>query len=145
LLGIIKEGALWATNIHFLNDASELTEPLRIAHEELKYQLDNGKILEEEYKKNIDLIITLMEFADSSFYNMFVASFCTEDDILSQWRGYGMFGSAYAMGFDIQKLIETIEKNNFELRHCQYENRKDYTQIIKDYIPKFIESTIKMG
>jgi hypothetical protein len=31
--------------------------------------------------------------------DVYVTSFCRDGDLLSQWRGYGAFGSGYALGF----------------------------------------------
>jgi hypothetical protein len=44
----------------------------------------------------------------------FAISFCDDGDLLSQWRGYGSFGSGYAIGFeprkfDILQLVKLIE------------------------------------
>lgn len=36
--------------------------------------------------------------------NTYVACFCEDDDLLSQWRGYGNSGAGYAIGFDTKRL-----------------------------------------
>ena len=140
LIGILKYRALWATKIHYLNDASELIEPLRIAENELEILarqfhaegMKNDQLTKDIYDR------MLYDIQSWKSINIYVASFCTQGDLLSQWRGYGVPSSAYAIGFDSQKLVQTISQYSFELRKCQYYNsmayRKEITQLIMEYV-----------
>lgn len=143
LVGILKERALWATKIHYMNDASELTEPLHIANlilSKLIEQLDIGK--DKEFKKDIYRTMLVVMNA-SEHINICVASFCTDGDLLSQWRGYGVPGSAYSIGFDTKKLVETVNSYSFELRCCQYYDPEAYQQKIQKFILEVLDEAIR--
>lgn len=100
LKGILSEKSLWATKIHHLNDASELNRPLDIARrilEEKEKQAGRSKIITEMITE-IDVWRSL---------NICIASFCQNGDLLSQWRGYGVYNSAYSIGFNTKQLEES--------------------------------------
>jgi hypothetical protein len=99
LVGIIESKSLFATHIHFLNDASEVLHSSEVAarvFEECaksaapiegvpaQYVIENGRSL---FKGGLAI-----------GNQAFVASFCENHDLLSQWRGYAMEG--YAIGFE---------------------------------------------
>jgi len=69
LLGIFEEKALWATKIHYLNDASELVRPFNIAN---NYLL--GKIKDTPEKEIIERMRYNIEISGGQ--NICVASFC---------------------------------------------------------------------
>ena len=140
LLGILKESALWVTKIHYLNDASELIEPLHVADTvltKLKQQLDIEDVKDKQTKREIYLSM-LDDIRDWERINICVASFCADGDFLSQWRGYGVPGSSYSIGFDREKLTETIQSHPFDLHRCQYFNPEAYRQRIEQFIIGFI-------
>jgi len=95
LQGILSSNRLWATNISFLNDASELI-----------YACDLVNVTLEECMEKYDSNI-VKEFLGRSmktfnafdgFYDAYVFCFCEDDDLLSQWRAYGTRGGGYAIG-----------------------------------------------
>ena len=98
LLGIIQNGRLWATDIRFLNDPSEgsfLPERL-ISLMESK----PGGISDTEREVISGLQKALCN--PRSNYSSFCASLSANDDLLSQWRGYGSFGNGYAVGLSLE-------------------------------------------
>lgn len=135
LLGILQAGTLWATKIHYLNDASELVEPLRLADQCIleKYGriYDSGDPDEDFALKIIDNMLAAVRGAAS--INICLVSFCTNGDLLSQWRGYGNPGCAYSIGFNTSRLNESIAARGqgFELRSCTYYDRSSYEQEIR--------------
>ena len=144
LIGILKESALWATKIHYMSDASELTEPLRIANTQLTVftrQLDSEEAKDKERKKDIILKI-LDDIRTWEQLNMCIVSFCAKADLLSQWRGYGVPGSAYSIGFDRENLIKTIGSHPFELRRCQYYDSVSYEEKIHKFVLDIINEAV---
>jgi hypothetical protein len=152
LLGILKKHALWASKIKYMNDSSELIEPLRIANielnnfrkqliEEKSSVINSGEIIKR------DKIIRAMsgELFGWEDVNLCVVSFCQEGDLLSQWRGYGVPSSSYSIGFDTEKLVKNLneDKSPFELHMCKYYNREDYQQKIHQFIEQTIDGAIK--
>lgn len=101
LLGIIKNGRLWATDIRFLNDPSEgsfLPERLISLMESKPGGINNT---ERE-------VITGLQDAlrnPNSNYSSFCTSLSANGDLLSQWRGYGSFGKGYAVGLSLEGLL----------------------------------------
>lgn len=97
LIGIITSRELWASDCQFLNDGTELSYARKIFFAEVK---------------KLNLKKTLFEDADTWYsvpgpslerFRMFIACFCEDSDLLSQWRGYGT-DQGYALGFDIAQL-----------------------------------------
>lgn len=94
LIGIVTRQELWASDCQFLNDGTEL-----------KYARE---IFSAEVKK-----LNLPPLEGSSGYmiagpsldrfRVFIACFCEEGDLLSQWRSYGA-DQGYAIGFDTERL-----------------------------------------
>jgi len=119
-----------------MNDASELIEPLRIAGALLEthlHQLDVEDTKDRETKKQIALRM-LDDIHDWPYVNKCVASFCTDGDLLSQWRAYGVPGSAYSIGFDSAKLADTILLHRFELLRCDYYEPAAYREKVHQFI-----------
>ena len=138
LLGTLNERALWATKMHYLNDASELIEPFRIGIEEL----DQLSLLQKE-NEDREIISNLKDsIGNSRGENYCVVSFCTYGDLLSQWRAYGSFGSAYSVGFNFNKLQQHISTYRFELRRCEYYEDKDYQAKIKEFIGSVVTKAL---
>lgn len=145
LLGIFRESAFWATKIHYLNDSSELVEPFNTAKEYLT-NLKNVK-----YSKSVEDLNEEKEIIESMLYeievneglNIFVASFCMDGDLLSQWRGYGSPEPAYSIGFKSNKLVEILGEHSFELHKCEYFDPSHYRDNIQHFIDVFIDETKK--
>jgi hypothetical protein len=127
LLGILSQNVLWATKIQYLNDASELTKPIEIAVKMVE-DMQKSSVLSVETKKSLSEGIEQLNFWRE--VNLCVASFCEEGDLLSQWRGYGSFGSAFSVGFKTEKIQDTISKNGFELIQCKYLDDAGYSEAV---------------
>ena len=94
---------LWATDTAFLNDAAELVYGVdlalgairAIAHQSVSEA--TARLMTALGEPNSGI---LRPFLDQSL-RLFVTCFCTNDDLLSQWRAYGGRGDAggYAIGF----------------------------------------------
>lgn len=134
LLGILKEEELWATKVQYLNDASELTEPLKIASEILNEKLSH--IPPEKMWEPEGVVLGKWCHDTSSWraINCFTASFCEGKDLLSQWRGYGLPRSPCSIGFDSKKLREVTCGLNIELKPCDYFNRTGYRRKITEFV-----------
>jgi len=95
LLGIMESNRLWATNVRFLNDPSEIDYAICIIRESL------GSVpLPANFHDQVNYRLDESE-AEARVY---VCCFCLEGDLLSQWRGYGAQGGGYAIGFDTENF-----------------------------------------
>ncbi|HBF38366.1 MAG TPA: hypothetical protein DDW50_13715 [Firmicutes bacterium] len=111
LLGIVKEKTIRATDIHYLNDSTEVYYGLG----EVK------KILENKIKVNEnDVLLKALDFLNGEYFlgdkidpfhnkigkpwiDAYISCFCEKEDLLSQWRGY-TDGSGYSIGFSFSEL-----------------------------------------
>ncbi len=130
LVGILKEKELWATNILYLNDSTELSDARDVFSAELKTSLDLGQ-LSNWISTGLALYARILPF------DHFVVSFCEHGDLLSQWRGYGPRSSGYSLGFWSSALSAAArtEKNNYRgvcsLRKVKYKNTEKAKMIGK--------------
>lgn len=139
LLGITESKNIWATNILYLNDASELHYAKAIFREELAEfrrahpEFDKTTILDDSlghfFLETIeDNINALLPSQDLGF---FVCSFSEECDLLSQWRGYCKNGNGFSLGFSLNQL-EIIARNaHYFMRQCLYDRGEQARKIQK--------------
>ncbi len=97
LMGIAQSGRFWASHWQFLNDPTEARHGLAIAQRELS-KIESETHLGELAAK------TSVKLDGERRSDLYTVSFCRGGDLLSQWRGYGAFGTGYSLGFDIEKL-----------------------------------------
>lgn len=115
LLSIVERRELWASSVAYLNDAAELTfgrECLHAAGELVVGELGGIFDGEGDIGGGFFLAGSMRALGEQNpkFRESHVAtpetyavSFCTNGDLLSQWRGYGQ-GSGYAIGLDPDPL-----------------------------------------
>ena len=122
LLGMLQAGRLWATNAHFMNDPKEITYAADIVQRAVREAADRHKAAVDALDPGwMDKLITFgrdrawkapkIEQWSSDAIRTFdeqggayIACFCREPDLLSQWRGYGAVGGGYAVGFNSADL-----------------------------------------
>jgi hypothetical protein len=93
LVGIVTHCELWASDCQFLNDGTELSYASDIFFAEVaKLNLPS-----------IDGGGYYLAGPSLKYFRMFIACFCEDGDLLSQWRGYGA-DQGYALGFDTKQL-----------------------------------------
>ena len=90
LYGILRTRTIWATQFDFLNDRSEFSYALEILKERLTAQAG--------VEASAKLIPGLDKWRNLTGAH-YVASFCEDGDLLSQWRGYAQTNDGYAIGF----------------------------------------------
>lgn len=112
LHGILQSGALRATNYLYLNDTSEIEHGTKIVigflrdeagrqRGELRQLLVEAADRLEQYTRETEPDPILRESAPLDIY---IASFCEEPNLLSQWRAYGGAEGRYCIGFDVKSL-----------------------------------------
>lgn len=111
LLGMVKTNRIWATDVSFLNDPSEGKLFPKAIIRQMEEKPGGLNELEARIVQSIKANDTRRDGVLP-----YSVSFCAEGDLLSQWRGYGSFGSGYAIGFElagvphwqIGQLVEVI-------------------------------------
>jgi hypothetical protein len=111
LLGILDAGALWATDIRFLNDSTEFlfARDVLVSHV-------RGRVLRLRNEHVRQVIEQEIERLASATSRAYVACFSEEGNSLSQWRAYAP-RDGVAIGFH-RGALERV--NDFVLRKCQY-------------------------
>jgi hypothetical protein len=90
LLGILERRCLFASDVWFLNDASEV----RYAQERMVERVREHLGADQPWLQEL---LEVSEAKPGWLDDVFVTSFCEEPDLLSQWRGYAAGG--FAIGF----------------------------------------------
>jgi hypothetical protein len=107
LIGILKTGQIWSTQVTCVNDNLEQRYFGDLVHDAVR----------EQRAKNTDPMLGVMlRVADEALANRdfttashFVACFSEVEDDLGQWRGYGSGECGYAIGFLSDRILEAIK------------------------------------
>lgn len=94
LNGILENNCVWASNINFINDSTEYIYGVEIFKEAVELVKKNIK---NEYL--YEILKEISGKKDIIKDNVFCISFCENNDLLSQWRGYSNSGGV-AIGFE---------------------------------------------
>lgn len=116
LIGIITSRKLWATDLYYLNDSSELTYAIGVIRNELS-QIQNA--LNPRYSEIVQRIFASLEWL--AIATIYVSSFSEDGDLLSQWRAYCTSTSGFSIGFDRSRLWKATDRQNFRLEQCIYD------------------------
>jgi hypothetical protein len=69
-------------------------------------------------------------------YTPFVARFCEDGDLLSQWRGYGNDGEGFPLGLSVPWLLG-LENDGFRLQRVIYDRRRAHqTELVLMFLDK---------
>ena len=120
LLGILDSKEIWASEIQYLNDATEFRNGLDVVGAELRKRLDELDSREGGIRgEGLFRELTTLDEID---VDVFVLSLTENGDDLSQWRAYGGKHSGFALGFDIERLCQLASEHQFSLDRCLYES-----------------------
>jgi len=96
LQGIVQNHDLWLTHSRYSNDDEEITHGYRIVKEVI-----DGERLGAEMPDKITYLDILAELVKNPTpEGVYICCFCLEDNLLSQWRGYGANGTGVSVRFD---------------------------------------------
>ncbi len=90
---ILNDQVLWSSDVLSMNDCSEFRYAVSIVHDVLMSRWNKLPIQVAEYFCPRKLLRI------GSTWNMFAACFCSESDLLGQWRAYACDGQGVAIGF----------------------------------------------
>lgn len=114
--GMLRSRQLWASHVAYLDDTYELIQARKMLFSVLSARIQNALLFswENDAKSILEQVSAL---------NVCVASFSTDGDDLSQWRGYASPPPGFAIGFDFAKLRQAAIKNKCRLVACEYDKR----------------------
>ncbi|MDM0031236.1 DUF2971 domain-containing protein [Variovorax sp. J22P271] len=127
---IVEGKQLWASDIRYMSDASELDTAARLIASVSANMLHAGLIQDAE---------VLHQFAvwvGHRFKNghaLFAACFSERGNLLSQWRGYCPAGNGYSLGFDPNDLAEVAKAQRFSLVRCIYD-RDEQRRVLEEVV-----------
>ncbi len=109
LLGMLEGHQLWATNVRFMNDTTELGYGIGLVREVLQEpatgRAPRRAASRRVTRQNREDILAMLADTEANTKH-FAVCFCENGDLLSQWRGYGALGSGFAVGLHGKKLCD---------------------------------------
>lgn len=133
VVGMLDDGVFWATDANYLNDYKEIQLGIDYANNWLEL---NKTSIDQEVAKRLKLNFDPNPGSQSG-QRMFVCSFSTEKDSLSQWRAYGK-GGGYAIGFHREYLEKKAAQLGLRLEKCVYEHDFNNNPI-QEYLTKLLD------
>jgi hypothetical protein len=141
LMGIVEGGAIWASEIKYLNDSEELTHLAEWIRSEIA--LKRGPSDQE----GSSIMSQFQEWSRERLTNghmLFVTSFTENGNLLSQWRGYCPFGKGVSVGFTTAKISAIARAAEFSLGRCIY-TAEDKSSIVTDIVDGVVEEAKRQG
>lgn len=129
LLGIFRSGRIWATQVKYLNDASEFQHAVALAD-----GIAGGMVERASAWDRRQSCERLVKGVREAGISICVASFSEHGDDLSQWRAYSK-GVGYSIGFSYDALVEAATAAGWILAPCVYgehEQKKLMTALLEE-------------
>lgn len=120
LSGIVREGAIWASDVRLMNDRAEVT-----------YALEQMRSLIASDEENSIGDETLDAIFHPGRIWQFAACFSLARDQLSQWRAYGA-KVGVAIGFSRNHLTRAVEAQNGRIVNCRYFGPRHFSGITQE-------------
>ena len=140
LRGIVDEGGLFATDIHYFNDAAELRHFMHLLHGEIDQRLQQHSVHEK----------ALRQFKEWTSYRIpdgnmvFVTSFTENGNLLSQWRGYCAIGKGISLGLNPVLLERCSQTQQFHVGKCIYTSPEQHL-IVRRVVDSIVRITEERG
>lgn len=148
LMGMAATKSLWASNVYYMNDSTEIVHACNVLENVLRTRLafGNPASSETEFLKQFQ---NWVNSCRSTTYDLFVFSLSEEPSILSQWRSYTPHGKGVSIGFPQNLLTSIMQKSNLRIAKCIYDNHEQ-EEILGGLVEKLLitfrqdESTIDL-
>lgn len=142
---IMNSGKMYASDLTYMNDASELTFGIDVLMTALKV-IVNKKRIKSGFRKWLQQIIN----NDSQLRNgleqapVYISCFCREEDTLNQWRSYGDNGNGVCIVFNFDKTLRKLGRDlsdGFFMKNVKYlsrtYNKNTWEAVIKEIEKEF--------
>jgi hypothetical protein len=119
LVSIVPGGKLWASDVHYLNDSSELHHAVQLFVRDVHTRQQS-----DPPSSDVALLWQLSSWLQgrlASGHLLFVACFTEAGDLLSQWRGYTPHARGVSLGFSSSHLLECANVQGFAFGRCIYQ------------------------
>src|ERR1700730_15235583 len=133
-LGIVTSRSLWASKVHYMNDATEFVHAVGIAKSVIASRAASGSndriTLLNELRKRLDSISNI---------HMFVACLSEVGDLLSQWRGYCSAGNGFSIGVSSERLLPVLSRQGFGIAACVYDDSEQH-RLLEEIVDDAVET-----
>lgn len=130
LLGIVDSGVLWTSDIRYMNDSAEMTHTADLLREEIRQRIAGGHPNPQLLNQFLDWV----SYRITNGHMLFGASFRSNGNLLSQWRGYSALGKGVSIGFNPEVIVQCAQHQRFQVGKCLYEpaeQRRLIAQIVE--------------
>lgn len=127
VLGIVSSQVLWASDIRYMNDSAELRHTADLVKAEVTERIASG----HDCPQLLNYFIDWVEHRITNGHILFGASFRSNGNLLSQWRGYSAMGKGASLGFDAEYVSFCAAEQEFRLGRCVYDSNGQRTLIAK--------------
>jgi len=153
LHGIIKSNRIWASSALYMNDSSEVEYGWRLVFDVIGEWLN--KNAHRESPPPLSLLV--LRYLGYYFFNspyprpfstgIYVACFCKDGDLLSQWRAYGQAGG-YSIGMlsselEIGLLSPGMRTTLLEVEYDPQKQRKIVHSTLKSFIEEVEQARLE--
>ena len=141
LISIVKDKALWATELKYLNDSQEFRYFAELMREKTLVYDDFGNEAE------IDATNQLRSWIRDWFVEgalVFTTSFTEKGNVLSQWRGYCEHGKGVSLGFDPAAIVVCADQASFKLGRCIYDWKRHHS-LATEVVNRLVKAAVENG
>ena len=133
LKGILESNSLWASAAYYLNDLSEIEYGCSLLLGELSSWIEPNKDSKRIAAQVLKHLCDVFKHPGSKLsrsLNIYVTCFCEKDNLLSQWRAYGLKGG-YALGFRqrMDLILKVAGPFNVKLAKVVYDKNKQLERV----------------
>jgi hypothetical protein len=119
LLGIVESGALWASDIRYMNDSAELKHTANLIRTEITRRITAGHAKPDLLNQFLDWVTHRI----TNGHMLFASSFRSNGNLLSQWRGYSRLGKGVSLGFAPESISRCARQQSFQIGKCIYSSK----------------------
>lgn len=140
-LSILNRKELWASEIHYMSDAYELSNAARLITSAANARgvMDGG---------NAEVLEQFSRWVKDRFSNMghslYVCCFSEKGNLLSQWRGYCPDGKGISVGLNPLQLADFSAQQGFALGRCIYDSTQQ-TELVKEIVVRVESYALSRG
>jgi Protein of unknown function (DUF2971) len=139
LFGILRDNAVWASHMRYMNDVSEYVHGRDMAVDILEKMARKARF--QSFAAILNGSASMLSEGKTPDY--FIASFSTIDDDLTQWRAYGQ-DQGVSVGFDISRsdsflhfwavnTLVTIYRDRQKMRAIVFWIVRFFSEFVKDF------------
>lgn len=116
LLGIVSSRGLWASDIRYMNDSAEMKHAADLIKKDIARRIAEG----HPNPKLLNQFQYWVGHRIDHGHMLFSASFRSNGNLLSQWRGYSTHGKGVSIGFAPETILDCAAAQSFQVARCVY-------------------------